>query len=164
MDENINKGNIENFNIDSIKATQEAYLKYKERENNKLMQILNITTVSIVGLIAIAKDNAIAGFCLTISLLCVFLAYICFYYYDYHNANVNAYSTTQSYAKTYNVMLNPDISIVLEEQRILFGQYSNKCKICIGISFLFIIISALQLFGFLNIIYKFINYIFYKCT
>lgn len=71
---------LREFKIASTKATQDAYLKYKESENNKLIQISHITTLVIIALLAVAKEHKIAGLLLIVSLISVFSSYIYFYF------------------------------------------------------------------------------------
>lgn len=109
---------LREFKIASTKATQDAYLKYKESENNKLIQISHITTLVIIALLAVTKGHKIAALLLIFSLISVFSSYICFYFYDFHNANVNTYAMLQAYAEAYGVngLSEKDIVFFREEQ------------------------------------------------
>ncbi len=143
---------LREFKIASTKATQDAYLKYKESENNKLIQISHITTLVIIALLAVAKENKIAGLLLIVSLISVFSSYICFYFYDFHNANVNTYAMLQAYAEAYGVngLSEKDIEFFREEQK-NFIKYRTSYRYLIVFSFIFIVLAIISIYSILPV-------------
>lgn len=143
---------LREFKIASTKATQDAYLKYKESENNKLIQISHITTLVIIALLAVTKGHKIAALLLIFSLISVFSSYICFYFYDFHNANVNTYAMLQAYAEAYGVngLSEKDIVFFREEQKSFIKYRTIYCYL-IGFSFIFIVLATISIYDILPV-------------
>lgn len=136
---------LRQFKLTTIKATQEAYLKYKESENTKLLQVSHITVLVIVALLAMAKGNSIAGIFLVLAMISVFGFYICFYTSDFHNANVNVYAQIQSYAETYGFSNTEQPELIHENKQFL--DFRNRYRWMIIFSFAFIVLAIISIYN-----------------
>ena len=95
--------NTKQFQIETTKITQEAILKYKENESNKIIQIFHVTTAVIIALLAFTKGSLLSGLCLLAALAFMFIAYGCFCFSDFNFATVNVLSMLNAFAKVYGV-------------------------------------------------------------
>ena len=134
------------FEIETTKLTQEALLKYKENEGNKLIQVFHVSTAMIVALLALTRDSIWSGIFLVLALVFMFIAYGCFYFSDFNFATVNVYSMLQAFAKVYGV------EGLSEADKIEFQIRSLKARgfrygylISLGLAFLFILLSIISI-------------------
>lgn len=132
------------FAIDTTKLAQEAFLKYKENEANKLIQIFHVTTAVIVALLALTRESLWSGIFLAVALAFIFIAYGCFYFSDFNFATVNVCSMLQAFAQVYGV------EGLSEADKMEFQIRSLKARgfrygyfISIGLAFLFILLSII---------------------
>ena len=130
------------FTIETTKLTQEAFLKYKENEANKLIQIFHVTTAVIVALLALTRESLWSGIFLVLALAFIFIAYGCFYFSDFNFATVNVYSMLQAFAQAYGVKgLSEADKIEIHTRSIKAQGFRYVYFISIFLTFVFILLS-----------------------
>lgn len=130
------------FQIETTKLTQEAFLKYKENERNKLIQIFHVTTAVIVALLALTKESIWSGIFLVMALAFMFVAYGCFYFSDFNFATVNIFSVIQAFSSVYGVDgLSGTGRLELKTRSLKARRFRYGYFIAIGLAFLSILLA-----------------------
>lgn len=134
------------FVIETTKLTQEAILKYKENEGNKLIQIFHVTTVVIVALLALTRESLWSGIFLVLALAFMFIAYGCFYFSDFNFATVNVYSMQQAFAQAFGLEgLSEADKIELQTRSFKAQVFRYGYFTFLGLAFLFILLSIVSI-------------------
>ena len=133
------------FAIETTKLAQEAFLKYKENEANKLIQIFHVTTAVIVALLALTRESLWSGIFLVLALAFIFIAYGCFYFSDFHFATVNVYSMLQAFAEAYRLEgLSEADKKEFQLRRFKAQAFRYGYFTFLGLAFLFILLSIIS--------------------
>lgn len=143
MNENNNSSKFEQTLLDK---TLEQMNKYKENENNKILQFFHVTILIITALLAFTKGENInmQAYYLTISISFVTLAYFFLYLTDICNANTAIHYYINNSAKTNNP--NPDTTLLISSINKTIIFFWKKGRLFRNCGLFSIIIAYISLF------------------
>lgn len=128
--------------LDKIK---EDFAKYKERENQKILQVFHIIVLVIVAILTEKiNDSPITAYTLLFSFMFIALSYFFFYMTDFCNTTVSTYFYIKESSPNENTEL---LKQGLTKYFNLSRSCRNWCLFCTIASFILLFISIFILFN-----------------